>query len=152
MAMYCCCCYYYNNAVVCTRCVCAPEIFACFNQPGAVMATQIRPLGNSFCNYADDTLGGHFEINADDQIVACRVREGVATPTTRRVRMYRAPCRSVRRPQRLIQLRLDKWNSAIVILLFATVVANATDVFLVLGRWIRVQSSAKVRNFSRVYW
>lgn len=30
----------------------------------AVMATQIPPLDNSFCNYADDTPGGHFEMNA----------------------------------------------------------------------------------------
>lgn len=29
----------------------------------AVMATQIPPLDNSFCNYADDTPGGHFEMN-----------------------------------------------------------------------------------------
>ena len=27
---------------------------------GAVMATQTPPLDNSFCNYADDTPGGHF--------------------------------------------------------------------------------------------
>ncbi|GJQ81821.1 hypothetical protein Trydic_g362 [Trypoxylus dichotomus] len=46
------------------------------------MATQIRPLGNSFCNYADDTLGGHFEIKADDQSGDGRLSEGVATLTT----------------------------------------------------------------------
>lgn len=33
----------------------------------AVMATEIPPLDNSFCNYVDDTLGGHFEMNTNGQ-------------------------------------------------------------------------------------
>lgn len=33
----------------------------------AVMATEIPPLDNSFCNYVDDTLGGHFEMNTGAQ-------------------------------------------------------------------------------------
>lgn len=32
------------------------------------MATEIPPLDNSFCNYADDTPGGHFETNAAAQL------------------------------------------------------------------------------------
>lgn len=46
------------------------------------MATQIRPLGNSFCNYADDTLGGHFEINANDQSTASKLLVSSKMSTT----------------------------------------------------------------------
>lgn len=34
----------------------------------AVMVTQNPPLDNSFCNYVDDTPGGHFGMSADVQI------------------------------------------------------------------------------------
>lgn len=37
----------------------------------AVMATEIPPLDNSFCNYVDDTLGGHFEMNTTVQCKRC---------------------------------------------------------------------------------
>lgn len=37
----------------------------------AVMATEIPPLDNSFCNYVDDTLGGHFEMNTSAQCKRC---------------------------------------------------------------------------------
>lgn len=43
------------------------------------MATEIPPLDNSFCNYVDDTLGGHFEMNAFAQRT---VGDGAATRTS----------------------------------------------------------------------
>lgn len=47
------------------------------------MATQIPPLDNSFCNYVDDTPGGHFEMNAGDQ----RSGRRFASVPTSRVRL-----------------------------------------------------------------
>lgn len=40
------------------------------------MATQIPPLDNSFCNYVDDTPGGHFEMNTSAQIAGFQVFTG----------------------------------------------------------------------------
>lgn len=45
------------------------------------MVTQNPPLDNSFCNYVDDTPGGHFGTSADVQI-AEYAAAAAATATT----------------------------------------------------------------------
>lgn len=70
------------------------------------MATQIPPLDNSFCNYVDDTLGGHFEMNTDDQVASFRLF------TEQRSRRHRRPDAAAvfraRGSGQLIQLTGDK--------------------------------------------
>lgn len=87
------------------------ETFACFNQRchGNVA---IPPLDNSFCNYADDTPGGHFEMNTGVQTRNRRSGAGDARSSELVGCGQRLGER--RRSEQLIQLTGDKWNSAIV--------------------------------------
>ncbi|GLV34941.1 hypothetical protein CBL_09421 [Carabus blaptoides fortunei] len=81
------------------------ETFACFNQRchGNVA---IPPLDNSFCNYADDTPGGHFEMNTNVQTRSRRTDEGGARSSELAGCGQRLGER--RRSEQLIQLTGDK--------------------------------------------
>lgn len=81
------------------------ETFACFNQRchGNVA---IPPLDNSFCNYVDDTPGGHFEMNTNIQV--CRGCGGYDARPSIALDEHGQRLAVCRRSEQLIQLTGDK--------------------------------------------